>query len=181
MNNKDISPTIEQSLKMIEKEIEFQKKNKSGRENFTKNTSESVNHEKKHSPLSNLFKKNNQTEKKILKPKKKEDILLLTKKVNNKRKIVNFKIKEVLEKKSEKKVKEENKNKKEEEPDLYIKDHKNLNKTTDLAVIIKKLRNIRDKKLNNKKNSKKINKEIKKLNETIDLAEELFKKELLDL
>lgn len=52
-----------------------------------------------------------------------------------------------------------------------------------MAVIIKKLRLIRDKKLdnNNRKVSQKIKMEIKKLNETIDLAEELFKKELLDL
>ena len=70
-----------------------------------------------------------------------------------------------------------------QEINLNIKDDKNLNKTTDMAVIIKKLRLIRDKKLdnNNRKVSQKIKMEIKKLNETIDLAEELFKKELLDL
>ena len=58
-----------------------------------------------------------------------------------------------------------------------------MNKTTDLAVIIKKLKRIRDKKINDNKSkiSEKINKEIQKLNETIDLAEDLFKKELLDL
>ena len=50
-----------------------------------------------------------------------------------------------------------------------------------INLIIKKLKNIRDKILNKKKKSKEINKEIEKLNETIDLAEDLFKKELLDL
>ena len=81
------------------------------------------------------------------------------------------------------KPKENNKKKQDKEIDLNIKDHKNLNKTTDLAVIIKKLKRIRDKKINNNKSkiSKKINKEIQKLNETIDLAVDLFKKELLDL
>ena len=50
-------------------------------------------------------------------------------------------------------------------------------------MIIRKLKRIRDKKINNNKSkiSEKINKEIQKLNETIDLAEDLFKKELLDL
>tara|TARA_B100000686_G_C16230032_1_gene684393 strand:- start:9 stop:140 length:132 start_codon:yes stop_codon:yes gene_type:complete len=43
------------------------------------------------------------------------------------------------------------------------------------------LKGIRDKKLNKNKKSKKNNREIRKLNETIDLAEDLFKKELLDL
>ena len=71
--------------------------------------------------------------------------------------------------------------KEDNEINLTIKDSKNLNKTTELAVIIKKLKSIRDKKLDNNKKSKKINKEIRKLDETIDLAEDLFKKELLDL
>ena len=64
-----------------------------------------------------------------------------------------------------------------------IIDNRNLSKTTDLAVIIKKLKNIRDNKINSNKtrSSKKINNEIKKLNETINLAEDLFTKELLDL
>ena len=49
-------------------------------------------------------------------------------------------------------------------------------------MIIKKLKKIRDEELNNnKEKSLKKNKEIIKLNETIDLAEDLFKKELLDL
>jgi len=50
-------------------------------------------------------------------------------------------------------------------------------------VIIKKLKKIRNEELNNNKEKslKKKNKEIIKLNETIDLAEDLFKKELLDL
>ena len=75
------------------------------------------------------------------------------------------------------------KKKPKEKIDLNIKDHINLIKITDLAVIIKKLKNIRDRKINNDKRkiSNKINSEIKKLNETINLAEELFKKELLDL
>ena len=105
---------------------------------------------------------------------------MLTKKVDDKGKIIKLKENKILQKKV--KVNSESIIEKEEEKiNLNIKDHKNLSKTTDLAVIIKKLKNIRDKKLNNKKNSKKINKEIKKLNETVDLAEELFKKELLDL
>ena len=66
---------------------------------------------------------------------------------------------------------------------MKIIDNRNLSKTTDLAVIIKKLKNIRDNKINSNKtrSSKKINNEIKKLNETINLAEDLFTKELLDL
>ena len=106
--------------------------------------------------------------------------MLLTKKVSNKKgKVINLKKNKTL-----KKIKKDKVEKKEDKQnDLTIKENKNLGKTTDLAVIIKKLKNIRDKKLNInlKKNSKKINKEIKKLNETIDLAEDLFKKELLDL
>ena len=99
--------------------------------------------------------------------------MLLTNKINEKdkdlKKTVNPKINKAPEKKEEKEI------------DLNIESSRNLSKTTDLAVIIKKLKNMRDKKLNNKKKSKKINKEIRKLNETIDLAEDLFKKELLDL
>ena len=112
----------------------------------------------------------------MIKQEKKDDVFLLTKKVVDKDKIINLKEIKV-------KPKENNKKKQDKEIDLNIKDHKNLNKTTDLAVIIKKLKRIRDKKINNNKSkiSKKINKEIQKLNETIDLAEDLFKKELLDL
>ena len=119
-------------------------------------------------PLSNLFKKN-------------DDVLLLTKKIDNKGKVIDFKKKENLRKKLKNKPKEKIKKRKDKEFDLNIKDYKNLKKTNDLAVIIKKLKNIRDKILNKKKKSKEINKEIEKLNETIDLAEDLFKKELLDL
>ena len=181
MDNKDTSPTIEQSLKMIEEELKTRKKGKSDSKISSKNTNILKENGKKKLPLSNLFKKNDETKKKILKPKKKDDFLLLTRKVDNKGKVVNFKKKETLQKKLENKPKEEIKKKKDEKFDLNIKDYKNLKKTTDLAVIIKKLKNIRDKKLNNKKDSKEINKEIGKLNETIDLAEDLFKKELLDL
>ena len=112
----------------------------------------------------------------MIKQEKKDDVFLLTKKVVDKDKIINLKEIKV-------KPKENNKKKQDKEIDLNIKDHKNLNKTTDLAVIIKKLKRIRDKKINNNKSkiSEKINKEIQKLNETIDLAEDLFKKELLDL
>jgi hypothetical protein len=112
----------------------------------------------------------------MIKQEKKDDVFLLTKKVFDKDKIINLKEIKV-------KPKENNKKKQDKEIDLNIKDHKNLNKTTNLAVIIKKLKRIRDKKINNNKSkiSVKINKEIQKLNETIDLAEDLFKKELLDL
>ena len=52
-----------------------------------------------------------------------------------------------------------------------------------LLYQVKKLKNIRDNKTNSNKirSSKKLNNEIKKLNETINLAEDLFTKELLDL
>ena len=108
---------------------------------------------------------NKEENKKIEKIEKKDNVLLLTRKVDEKGKIIDTK------KKPKEKI------------DLNIKDHINLIKITDLAVIIKKLKNIRDRKINNDKRkiSNKINSEIKKLNETINLAEELFKKELLDL
>ena len=175
MDTKDISPTIEQSLKMIEKEIEIRKKGKSDNKIFAHNSNILKKHDKKKSKLNNLFKRNGEAKKKILK-KKKDDVLLLTNKVSEKKKINN--LKEVKVRPNEK-----IKKKQYQEINLNIKDDKNLNKTTDMAVIIKKLRLIRDKKLdnNNRKVSQKIKMEIKKLNETIDLAEELFKKELLDL
>ena len=169
MDNKDTPPTIEQSLKMIEEELKIRNKGKSDSKTFSKNTDLLKENGKIKLPLSNLFKKNDESKKKILKPQIKDDVLLLTKRIDNKGKVVDFKRKEKI-----KKIKDE-------KFDLNIKDYKNLKKTTDLALIIKKLKNIRDKILNKKKNSKEINKEIGKLNETIDLAEDLFKKELLDL
>lgn len=169
MDNKDTPPTIEQSLKMIEEELKIRNKGKSDSKTFSKNTDLLKENGKIKLPLSNLFKKNDKSKKKISKPQIKDDVLLLTKKIDNKGKVVDFKRKEKI-----KKIKDE-------KFDLNIKDYKNLKKTTDLALIIKKLKNIRDKILNKKKNSKEINKEIGKLNETIDLAEDLFKKELLDL
>ena len=157
MINKDTSPTIEQSLKMIEEKLKTQKKNIKVNKNIIKNTN-------KDSSLINLFE-NKEENKKIEKIEKKDNVLLLTRKVDEKGKIIDTK------KKPKEKI------------DLNIKDHINLIKITDLAVIIKKLKNIRDRKINNDKRkiSNKINSEIKKLNETINLAEELFKKELLDL
>ena len=168
MDKKDTFPTIEQSLKMIEEEIKARNKGKSDSKTFRKNTGLLKENGKIRLPLSNLFKKN-------------DDVLLLTKKIDNKGKVIDFKKKENLRKKLKNKPKEKIKKIKDKEFDLNIKDYKNLKKTNDLAVIIKKLKNIRDKILNKKKKSKEINKEIEKLNETIDLAEDLFKKELLDL
>lgn len=168
MDKKDTFPTIEQSLKMIEEELKVRNKGKSDSKTFRKNTGLLKENGKIRLPLSNLFKKN-------------DDVLLLTKKIDNKGKVIDFKKKENLRKKLKNKPKEKIKKIKDKEFDLNIKDYKNLKKTNDLAVIIKKLKNIRDKILNKKKKSKEINKEIEKLNETIDLAEDLFKKELLDL
>ena len=168
MDKKDTFPTIEQSLKMIEEELKARNKGKSDSKTFRKNTRLLKENGKIRLPLSNLFKKN-------------DDVLLLTKKIDNKGKVIDFKKKENLRKKLKNKPKEKIKKIKDKEFDLNIKDYKNLKKTNDLAVIIKKLKNIRDKILNKKKKSKEINKEIEKLNETIDLAEDLFKKELLDL
>ena len=171
-DNKDKTPTIEQSLQMIEEKL-LNQRNGKGKIKDNKTFNVSKNTEPKNPTLSNLFKQN----------KKKDNVLLLTKKVDDKGRIVNLKKNKILQKKTKIKLKDNIEEKHSEEINLNIKDHKNLNKTTDLAVIIKKLRNIRDKKLNNKKktNLKKINKEIRKLNETIDLAEDLFKKERLDL
>ena len=168
MDKKDTFPTIEQSLKMIEEELKARNKGKSDSKTFRKNTGLLKENGKIRLPLSNLFKKN-------------DDVLLLTKKIDNKGKVIDFKKKENLRKKLKNKPKEKIKKIKDKEFDLNIKDYKNLKKTNDLAVIIKKLKNIRDKILNKKKKSKEINKEIEKLNETIDLAEDLYKKEMLDL
>jgi len=142
---------------MIEEKLKIQKKNIKVNKNIIKNTN-------KDSSLINLFEKKEEN-KKVKKIEKKDDVLLLTRKVDDKGKIIDTR------KKPKEKI------------DLNIKDQINLIKINDLAVIIKKLKNIRDRKINNDKRkiSNKINSEIKKLNETIDLAEELFKKELLDL
>jgi len=175
MVNNGTSPTIEESLKMIEDKLKIQKKGISEKTNVLKED------RTKSSSLSKLFKENK--EEKIIKPKKKDNVLLLTKKINDKGTIVDLKKDKISQKKLKVKSKNIVEKKQDEGIDLSIKDHKNLNKTIDLAVIIKKLKKIRDEELNNnkKKSSKKTNKEIRKLNETIDLAEDLFKKELLDL
>ena len=175
MVNKDTSPTIEESLKMIEEKLKIQKEGISEKTNVLKEN------RAKDSSLLKLFKKNE--EEKIIKPRKKDNVLLLTKKIDDKGKIVDLKKDKISQKKLKVKPKNIVEKKQDEGIGLSIKDHKNLNKTIDLAVIIKKLKKIRDEELNSnkKKSSKKTNKEIIKLNETIDLAEDLFKKELLDL
>ena len=175
MVNNGTSPTIEESLKMIEDKLKIQKKGISEKTNVLKED------RTKSSSLSKLFKENK--EEKIIKPKKKDKVLLLTKKIDDKGKIVDLKKDEISQKKLKVKPKNIVEKKQDEGIGLSIKDHKNLNKTIDLAVIIKKLKKIRDEELNNNKEKslKKKNKEIIKLNETIDLAEDLFKKELLDL
>ena len=174
MVNNGTSPTIEESLKMIEEKLKIQKKGISEKTNVLKED------RTKSSSLSKLFKENK--EEKIIKPKKKDKVLLLTKKIDDKGKIVDLKKDEISQKKLKVKPKNIVEKKQDEGIGLSIKDHKNLNKTIDLAVIIKKLKKIRDEELNNnKEKSLKKNKEIIKLNETIDLAEDLFKKELLDL
>ena len=175
MVNNGTSPTIEESLKMIEEKLKIQKKGISEKTNVLKED------RTKSSSLSKLFKENK--EETIIKPKKKDKVLLLTKKIDDKGKIVDLKKDKISQKKLKVKPKNIVEKNQDEGIGLSIKDHKNLNKTIDLAVIIKKLKKIRDEELNNNKEKslKKKNKEIIKLNETIDLAEDLFKKELLDL
>jgi len=176
MADKDVFPTIEQSLKMIEEKLENQRKEKKNNKSIAKKANTLKGNKTEDSSLLNLFKKNKENKEIEIKLKKKDNVLLLTKKIDDKGKIVDLK-------KIKVKTKDNTEKKQDKEIDLNIKDHKNLNKTTDLAIIIKKLKKIRDKKINNNKRkiSKKIDTEIKKLNETIDLAEDLFKKELLDL
>ena len=90
--------------------------------------------------------------------------------------------KETVFKKKENRNK--NKNEKNKSLDIKIVNYKVLNKTGDMAIIISKLKEIRDHKISKikeKKHSNKIKQEIRKLNETIALAEDLFKKELLNL
>ena len=162
--DKNIPPTIEESLRMIEEKLSKGEKNKKKTSNsatFNKNKKPSL----KPSLLSGLLDKKKISKKNVKKKEKDDDVLLLTKKVLPK---------------SEKEITNKI------EDDQYKKldnnsSNKNLSKTGDLAVIINKLKEIRDKKINKKKHSKSINKEITKLNETILLAEELFKKELLNL
>ena len=181
MANKVISPTMEQSIKMIEEKIKTQKKGEKNNKSISEKTNVLKKGRAKDLSLSKLFKENK--EEKIIKPKKKDNVLLLTKKIDDKGKIVDLKKDKISQKKLKVKSKNIVEKKQDEGIDLSIKDHKNLNKTIDLAVIIKKLKKIRDEELNSnkKKSSKKTNKEIIKLNQTIDLAEDLFKKELLDL
>ena len=173
MKNKDNFPTIEQSLKMIEERLKSGKKSKKINKN--------INEERKNKSLLNLFKEDTVEKKTVIKHEEKDNVLLLTRKVDDKGKIVDLKNNKIANKKKESQLKKNVEKKEDKEINLTIKDNKNLNKTTELAVIIKKLKGIRDKKLNKNKKSKKNNREIRKLNETIDLAEDLFKKELLDL
>ena len=106
MDNKDTSPTIEQSLKMIEEELKIRNKGKSDNKIFSKNADLLKENGKIKLPLSNLFKKNDESKKKISKPQIKDDVLLLTKKIDNKGKVINFKRKENLQKKLKNKPKE---------------------------------------------------------------------------
>ena len=173
MKNKNNSPTIEQSLKMIEERLKSEEKSKKINKN--------INEQRENKSLLNLFKKDTCKKETVIKPKEKGNVLLLTRKVDDKGKIVDLKNNKIANKKKKIQLKKNVEKKEDKEINLTIKDNKNLKKTTELAVIIKKLKNIRDKKLDTSKKSKRNNKEIKKLNETIDLAEDLFKKELLDL
>ena len=154
MVNNGTSPTIEESLKMIEEKLKIQKKGISEKTNVLKED------RTKSSSLSKLFKENK--EEKIIKPKKKDKVLLLTKKIDDKGKIVDLKKDEISQKKLKVKPKNIVEKKQDEGTGLGIKDHKNLNKTIDLAVIIKKLKKIRDEELNNNK-EKSLKKKIKKL------------------
>jgi hypothetical protein len=170
--NKDTTPTIEESMRLIEEKLSENKTNKKRIPKQVSKQNKEIS--TKTSSLPNLFKGKTTNEKNKTKIEKTEDVLLLTKKVDKKGKIL-----DVNKIKKEKKDKKGNKN-----LITPIANHKILSKTGDMALIINKLKIIRDKKVeqrNNKKNPKKINKEIKKLNETISLAEELFKKEFLEL
>mgnify|MGYP001414650132 CR=1 FL=1 len=177
-NNKDNAPTIQETLRLIEAKLANNKTKKKGISNKdTKNIASN------NISLSNIFKKREENKKQIIKSEKNDNVLLLTKKVDEKGKIVDLERKKTFKK--ELKIKTKDKIEKEQDKKINLKiiDNRNLSKTTDLAVIIKKLKNIRDNKINSNKtrSSKKINNEIKKLNETINLAEDLFTKELLDL
>ena len=91
MVNNGTSPTIEESLKMIEDKLKIQKKGISEKTNVLKED------RTKSSSLSKLFKENK--EEKIIKPKKKDKVLLLTKKIDDKGKIVDLKKDEISQKK----------------------------------------------------------------------------------
>lgn len=180
-NDKNITPTIEESLRIIKKKLAENKKNKKTitsantiREVKKKSLSQKLN-------LSSFYEKNKKDIKNIVKKKNDEEVLLLTKKVDENGKIIDLK----KRKKSVFKKKENrNKNKKNKSLDIKIVNYKVLNKTGDMAIIISKLKEIRDHKISKikeKKHSNKIKQEIRKLNETIALAEDLFKKELLNL
>ena len=180
-NDKNITPTIEESLRIIKKKLAENKKNKK-----TTKSANAIREIKKKSlsqklKLSSLFEKNKKDIKNIAKQKNDEEVLLLTKKVDENGKIIDLK----KRKKSVFKKKENrNKNKKNKSLDIKIVNYKVLNKTGDMAIIISKLKEIRDHKMSKikeKKHSNKIKQEIRKLNETIVLAEDLFKKELLNL
>ena len=165
------SPTIEESLKMIEEKLDIQKNVKKINKNNIKKASEKSVIQKNKPPLKELFKDSKANNKK----QKQDGFYLLTKKVGKDGRIVN------LQKTEPKpKIKSEERNK---QTNFNTKKYKNLDKTGELALIINKLKDLRDdlKRNKNKNNSKKINKEIKKLSETIVLAEDLFKKDLLDL
>ena len=177
-NNKDSTPTIQETLRMIEAKLANNKTKKKGISNKdTKNIASN------NPPLSNIFRKREENKKQIIKSEKNDNVLLLTKKVDEKGKIVDLERKKTFKKKLKIKTKDKIEKEQDKKINLKIIDNRNLSKTTDLAVIIKKLKNIRDNKINSNKtrSSKKINNEIKKLNETINLAEDLFTKELLDL
>ena len=82
MDSKNTSPTIEESLKMIEEKLKIQKKGISEKTNILKKS------KVKDSSLSKLFKENKEA--KIIKPKKRDNVLLLTKKIDDKGKIVDL-------------------------------------------------------------------------------------------
>ena len=74
-----------------------------------------------------------------------------------------------------KETRNKNKNEQNKSLDIKIVNYKVLNKTGDMAIIISKLKEIRDHKISKikeKKHSNKIKQEIRKLNETIALAED---------
>ena len=188
--DKNIPPTIEESLRMIEEKLSKGEKNKkktSNSETFNQNKKPSLKPsllsdllDKKEISKKNVKKKEKDDDVLLLTKEKDDDVLLLTKKVNKNGEIIDLKITKKVLPKSEKEITNKI------EDDQYKKldnnsSNKNLSKTGDLAVIINKLKAIRDKKINKKRHSKSINKEITKLNKTILLAEELFKKELLNL
>ena len=181
-DNKSNSPTIEQSLRMIEEKLAEEKKGKK-KDLISKNNKKISKSSSTDFSFSNLFKKE-KSEKNAIKTNKVDEVFLLTKKIDDEGKIIDLKRKKVLTKKPKSKVKNEAQEVKKERINVDIKNYRTLSKTGDLAVIINKLKEIRDHKMSKikkKKHSNKIKQEIRKLNETIVLAEDLFKKELLNL